>query len=170
MKVSHHLARLEPLVLTPLHGLSSTDWQRAPRGKWSAAQIVQHVALGIDLVARSFAALADAPPAARRSSPHENVLRHLTLGVGHYPGVLKALPHAKPDPKPDPELVTAQFRMGVEQYKDIASSWTEEQQTTRFVRHPVLGDLNFPEWVRFHFLHCRHHGREIQQRLKWMKR
>jgi hypothetical protein len=32
----------------------------------------------------------------------------------------------------------------------------------------MLGDLNLPEWVRFHFLHCRHHAGEISDRLKWL--
>lgn len=170
MKVSHHLARLEPLVLTPLHGLRDAEWYRAPEGKWTIAQIVQHVAIGIDLVARSFAELADAPPMQRRNKPHETVLRHMTLGVGHYPAALKALPQAKPDAKPDHELVTAQFRMGVEQLKEISAAWSAERQQSRFVPHPLLGDLNFPEWVRFHFLHCRHHANEISQRRKWMGR
>ena len=170
MRVSHHLARLEPLVLSPLHGVSDAAWYRAPKGKWSIAQIVQHVAIGVDLVARSFAELADAQPMQRQNRPHETVLRHLTLGIGHYPGPLKALPQATPDAKPDRELVTAQFRMGVEQYKGIAATWTKEQQQERFVPHPLLGDLSFPEWVRFHYLHCRHHAGEIQQRLKWMEK
>ena len=168
MRVSHHLARLEPLVLAPLHGLSDGDWYRAPKGKWSIAQIVQHVAIGIDLVGRSFAALAGTPPMRRQNKPHETVLRHLTLGIGHYPAALKALPQANPDPKPDHDLVTAQFRMGVEQYKEIAGTWTTTQQQDHYVPHPLLGDLNFPEWVRFHFLHCRHHATEIRQRMKWM--
>ena len=169
MKVSHHLARFEPLVLHPLHGLDAADWHRAPDGKWSVAQIVQHVAIGIDLVGRSFRELADEPPMQRRCQPHQRVLRQLTLGVGHYPGTLKALPEARPDPEPEPELVTAQFRMAVTQYKALAADWPAERQIGVYVPHPVLGDLNFPEWVRFHFLHCRHHAGEIRQRVKWLR-
>jgi hypothetical protein len=170
MKTAHHLERLEPLILKPLHGLDGDRWHRAPRGRWSIVQIVQHVAIGIDLVARSFRELAESSQMERQHEPQQTVLRHLTLGVGHYPGALKALPHAKPDAKPDPELVSAQFRMGVEEYRDLSKSWSQESQLSRFVPHPLLGDLNLPEWIRFHYLHCRHHGREIQSRLKWLGR
>lgn len=169
MRVAHHIARFEPLVLHPLHGLNEADWYRAPDGVWSIAQIVQHVAIGIDLVARSFRELGDAEPMARQCKPHQRVLRHLTLGTGQYPGTLRALPHAKPDPKPERDLVTAQFRMGVEQYREIDAEWPTERKAERFVPHPVLGDLNFPEWVRFHFLHCRHHAGEIRRRMEWLR-
>lgn len=170
MKVSHHLARLEPMVLHPIHGLAEPGWHRAPNGKWSIAQIVQHLAIGIDLVGHAFEELSGEDEMARRSKPYQSALRHLTLGVGKYPGTLKALPDAKPDAKPDPELVAAQFRMGVEHYKTLAAEWSTDKQTTRFVPHPVLGDLNFPEWVRFHYLHCRHHASEIGHRVKQLKK
>ncbi len=168
MKISNHLDRLEPLMLKPLHGLQDGDWHRAPVGKWTIVQILQHCSIGIDLVARAFQELADTAPMQRGSKPHQTVLRHLTLGVGQYPGALKALPDAVPDDKPDPALVSAQFRMGVEQYRSLAGEWPQEKQTSRFVRHPMLGDLNLPEWVRFHYLHCRHHAGEICERLDWI--
>jgi len=153
------------MMLQPLHGLKDGDWHRASARKWSIAQILQHCSIGIDLVARSFTALAAEPPMQRQSRPHQSVLRHLTLGVGQYPGVLKALPHAKPDKRPDPTLVAAQFRMGVEQYRTLAETWSVDRQASVFVPHPMLGDLNLAEWVRFHYLHCRYHAGEIHNRL-----
>ncbi len=170
MKVSHHLNRLEPMVLHPVRGITGKEWHRAPNGKWSIAQIMQHLAIGIDLVGEAFDELSGADAMKRQAKPYQSALRHLTLGVGKYPGTLKALPHATPDAKPDPELVAAQFRMGVEQYKALASEWPTEKQLARFVPHPMLGDLNFPEWVRFHYLHCRHHASEIEQRVRHLRK
>jgi hypothetical protein len=66
-------------------------------------------------------------------------------------------------------MVSAQFRMGVEQYRNLADEWPEQKQTTVFVPHPLLGDLNLPEWVRFHYLHCRHHAGEIDSLLRWLE-
>ena len=45
----------------------------------------------------------------------------------------------------------------------------EERREAVFVRHPLLGDLNLVEWVRFHYLHCRHHAREIRDRVRWLE-
>lgn len=170
MKISRQLSRLEPMVLKPLHRLTGDDWHRGPEGKWSIAQIVQHLAIGVDSVAEAFARREDAQGMKRRATPHQTVLRHLALGLGRFPPGLESPQGARPDEHPEPDLIQAQFRMGVEQFRDIAERWPRARQEAVFVNHPILGDLNFPEWVRFHFVHCRHHARQIRHRLELLKR
>lgn len=170
MKVTHQLSRLEPMVLHPLHGLNGDAWFRAPRRKWCIAQILQHVAIGVDLVATAFEKRADKPDMARRSKPYQTVLRHLILGVGRIPGGLKAPELTRPEERPDPELISAEFRMAVEKMKQFDADWPKLRQESLYVRHPLLGDLNFPEWVRFHYLHCRHHAGQIRNRLEWIRK
>lgn len=167
MRVRRHLSRLEPLVLNPLHGVTEEDWHRSPPGKWSVAQIVEHLAVSVDLVAQLMEERAELPGRGRRSKPHQTVLRHLVLGAGRLPGGLKAVEASWPSADPEPELVTAQFRMGVEMTRLLSTEWPEERQEAVFLRHPYLGDLNLPEWVRFHYIHCRHHARQIGQLLEW---
>jgi hypothetical protein len=72
---------------------------------------------------------------------------------------------SEPSKDPDPELVVARFRMGIEQTRELVEDWSEERQKSTFLRHPILGDLNLPEWVRFHFVHCTLHARQIEKRL-----
>ena len=50
MKVRRQLAALEPMILEPLHGVKGDDWHRAPTGRWSIAQVLSHLAIGIDAV------------------------------------------------------------------------------------------------------------------------
>jgi hypothetical protein len=56
-------------------------------------------------------------------------------------------------------LVAAQFGVGVERLATMVDTWPEQRQLEVFVRHPIAGDLNLPEWVRFHYVHCRHHAK-----------
>ena len=170
MKIARQLGRLEPMVLSPLHGLSGDDWHRAPDGKWSVAQIIHHLAIGVDSTAEVFLRRAESDGMQRRASPQQTMLRHLALGIGRFPSGLESPKGALPDERPEPELVQAQFRMGVERYHEIASDWPTERQESVFVNHPILGDLNFPEWVRFHYVHSRHHARQIRHRLDWLAR
>ena len=170
MRVSRQLSRLEPMVLKPLRGLTGDDWHRAPSGKWTIAQIVHHLAIGVDGTAEVWTRRAEAEGMKRRASPHQTVLRHLALGIGAFPPGLESPKGALPDERPDPEMVQAQFRMGVERYHELAESWPAARQEAVFVNHPILGDLNFAEWVRFHYVHCRHHARQIKSRLGWLKR
>jgi hypothetical protein len=170
MKVRRQLAALEPMVLGPLHGLSDQDWHRGPPRKWNISQIVAHLALGVDISSTVFAQRKDQTGMPRRSTPGQAVLRHLLLGFGTFPPGRQAPETTRPPERPDPEIVAAQYRMGVERFTTMAESWPEERQLEVFVKHPVLGDLNLPEWVRFHFVHARHHARQIQSRLRWIAR
>jgi hypothetical protein len=168
MKVRRHLSRLEPLVLNPLHGVPEDDWHRAPRGKWTVSQVVEHLAVSVDLVAQLLEERGELHGRRRRSKPHQTVLRHLVLGTGRLPRGFKTVESAAPCDRPEPELVTAQFRMGVEMTRLLDNQWSRDRKEAVFVRHPYLGDLNLPEWVRFHYIHCRHHSRQIGQLLEWM--
>ena len=169
MKLSHQVEQLEPMVLKPLHGVNGNDWHRAPDGKWSVAQIVQHLALSVDLVARAFDHRGEKAAMQRRATPVQSVTRTAFLAVGRFPSGFQAPEAAQPRAKPDPELVTAQFRMGVAGLQKLINDWPEDRQRQIFVRHPRFGDLNLPEWVRFHFIHCRHNAGQLRERLIWIR-
>jgi hypothetical protein len=168
MRVTHQLERLEPMVLHPLHGIAEDIWHRAPKGKWSIAQIVHHLALSVDGVAAILQRrAAEERMEGRRSKPHQAVFRNLVLGLGRIPPGIPAAQPSVPDARPDHDLVAAQFRMGVERFRAMNEMWPEARKLGIYAPHPVLGDLNYPEWVRFHFLHCRHHASQIRDRLRW---
>jgi hypothetical protein len=166
MKVTRQLSSLESLVLNPLRDVSGEDWRMAPEGKWSLVQIVEHLAIAFDLVANGFASLSENETKEREATPSQAVLRHTLLGSGELPKGMRAPDISEPTEDPDPELVVARFRMGIERTRALLDDWPEERQVALFLRHPILGDLNLPEWVRFHFVHCTLHARQIEKRLE----
>lgn len=166
MKGRHQLAALEPLVLGPLHGIAPEDWHRAPKGKWTVAQIVAHLAIGVDMSSSTLEKRREKFGMLRRSNPGQSVLRHLLLTLGQFPPGRKAREATIPPEHPDPDLVSAQFRMGIERFTKMINEWPESRQLEVFVKHPYLGDLNVPEWVRFHYVHARHHAKQIRDRLR----
>jgi hypothetical protein len=170
MKVSRQLAALEPLIFGPLHGLDSEDWHRAPGDKWTIAQIIAHLAMGVDRSSAVLEERAGKTGMLRRSTPGQAVLRHLLLMLGQFPRGRQAPEATRPPVQPDVDLVSAQYRMGVERFARLVESWPEERQVGVFVKHPFLGDLNLPEWVRFHYVHGRHHARQIRERLRWIRK
>ncbi len=168
MKVRRQLAALEPLVLQPLRHVDQEDWHRRVPGKWSIAQVVHHLAIGIDSVATTFEKRTLKGGMKRRATPRETLLRHLMLGLGRLNFGRDAPAGTIPADRPDVEATTAQFRMGVARMEAMVEGWPPERQLEVFVKHPVVGDLNLPEWVRFHYVHCRHHAKQIQARLRWL--
>jgi hypothetical protein len=90
--------------------------------------------------------------------------------LGQFPRGRKAPEATTPPEHPDVDLVAAQYRMGVERFVTMVETWPEKQQLEIFVKHPLLGDLNLPEWARFHYVHARHHARQIRARLRYITR
>jgi hypothetical protein len=169
MRVRRQLDALEPMILDAVEPVLAEAWHRAPNGKWSLAQIVSHLAIGMDIVSGVLEKRVERTDMRRRATPKQQLLRHLALGMGKLPSAGKVPKATYPDERPDPELVTAQFRIGVERFAAIVEHWPTERQQTIFAAHPILGDLNPPEWVRFFYLHCRYHRHGIEVRLRWLK-
>jgi hypothetical protein len=168
MKVQRQLAALEPLVLHPLRQIEGEAWHATVPGKWSLVQVVQHLAISIDYTATTFEKRADRKDLKRRATPGQTLLRHVYLGLGRVRQGRDAPQGTVPEERPDPEATVAQFRMGVARLDGMLQTWPEARQLQVFAKNPALGDLNLPEWVRFHFVHCRHHAKQIQARLRWL--
>jgi len=168
MKVSRQIAALEPMVLQPLRQLEGEDWHRTVPRKWSIAQIVRHLAIGVDYSAATLEKRGERKDLKRRATPRQTLFRHVYLGLGRVKSGRDAPAGTVPEERPDPEAAVAQFRMGVARLEQLLATWPRERQLAIFARNPALGDLNLPEWVRFHFVHCRHHAKQIQARLRWL--
>lgn len=170
MKVRRQLERLEHIVLDDLEAVTGERWHQAPTGKWSLAQIVDHLGRAVDTIATAFEAQADAKPRGRDASPRQHLLRHLLLGAGKLPKPRAISERNRPGERPDPELVTAGFRMGVERLVSLTESWPAPKQEGIFVPHPVLGELNLPEWGRFFYVRGRQYTHQIEVRRRWLAR
>lgn len=159
------LASLPDLVLGPLAGRSDADWYRAPAGKWNAAQIVEHLAISLDGSGKGFDSRRDKPPMhRRRRTGPEWVASLCILGLRWFPPGRQAPAISRPADQVDRAYAETHFREGVERFQRIAPELRHRSRDL-FVRHPVLGDLTLPEWMRFHLVHCRHHAKQIRARV-----
>src|SRR2546428_4880021 len=106
-------ADLPQLVLGPLVGRPDVDWHRAPPGKWSPLQIVQHLAIGIDGSARTFDSRRAHAPMRRRPRTVWQWLGYMViLRVGWYPTGFQSPPAVRPAERPDRAAVARPFRGG----------------------------------------------------------
>src|SRR4051794_33729505 len=95
-------SELPDFLLAPLAGASPEAWLAAPAGKWSPAEIVDHVATAIDNSAKGFASRADKPAMTRR--PRTMVQRAAGIALielGWFPSGRKAPESTLPSTKPD---------------------------------------------------------------------
>lgn len=158
------VVELERIVLGPLAGRSASDWQRAPRGKWSPAQIVEHLALSLELSARGFEA-AQGPQVRRPKTPPERVSTWFVFRLGWIPPGIEAPRRATPAHHVEAADAERHFREGLARWAALEPLLAVGPSPTVFVKHPRMGELDLAEWLRFHAWHCRHHAKQIRRRL-----
>lgn len=160
------LAQLSALVLDPLRGRPDADWERGPSGKWTPAQIVEHLALGLTLSAETFHARRNHAPMARRPrTPAERIARMLILGLRWFPPGRKAPSRTEPPLGTTRRAAEEHFLAGIAGWVHVERDLLPTRGKDLFVKHPRLGDLTIEEWIRFHWIHARHHARQIRQRV-----
>lgn len=159
-------ADIPDVVLGPLVGRPEADWHRAPPGKWTPAQIVQHLALGIDGNGRTFESRRAKPPMQRRPRTVPQWIGWLVvLRLGWIVPGRESPPDVRPAERPDPASVDRQLRDGVARFLRLERELVPARSRDLFVKHPALGDLTLSEWLRFHVLHSAHHAKQIRARL-----
>ncbi len=157
---------LAGVVLGPLAGRPEASWQQAPPGKWTPAQIVEHLALALVMSAGAFAARrAKEPMARRRATLREHVGKVFTFGLCWFPPGLTAPERTTPAPRVDGHAAEAHFRAALAAWEAVERDLLPARRHDLFVKHPRLGDLTVEEWGRFHLVHSRHHARQIRDRL-----
>jgi hypothetical protein len=157
---------LPDIVLGPLKDRPDADWQQAPPGKWTPAQIVEHLALALEGCADGFEKRRARDPMFRRSpTGPQRIGKVLVMHLGWFPPFLTAPSMTAPAPRVDRGAAEAHFRRGVERLEDLARLLLPARARDLFVKHPSMGDLTLPEWLEFHVIHSRHHARQIRARL-----
>jgi len=160
------LAELEDLILGPLRGRSDAECQAVVDGKWSAAQIIEHLALGLELSGQKFSERRAAAPMARRPGrPAERIAKFLIMGLRWFPPGRKAPEKTVPGMGVTRATAERHFRDGLDLWNRITRELLPQRAADLFVRHPRMGDMTMEEWIRFHGIHARHHARQIRERL-----
>jgi hypothetical protein len=127
---------------------------RAP-GKWSAGQVVEHVALAYEASAKALRGEGTMPAVPRLLRP---LLRALYLNK-----VLKrgTFPKSKvkglfdPSASPLREATLARLEAAAAAFE------AEAQRVPGPLDHPIFGKVPVADYVRFNALHTRHHERQL---------
>ena len=139
---------------------------QAPAGKWSAAQILEHLLLTYQNTNRGLAkCLAQGAPLATRGTLKHRLAALLVVNLGYLPGGRKAPERLTPRGMP-PEEVRQAIAPEL-QKMDSGLNDCERRfgARTKIMDHLFLGPLTANEWRRFHWVHGRHHVRQIRERM-----
>ncbi len=161
-----YLERLQQELEATIGPLSSEIMKQAPAGKWSAAQIAEHLFLTYKGTAAGLAKCLEKGPLAKPSTLKDRIATTLVVRLGYMPGGRKSPERAMPRGASPDDVRRDLF---VELQKVSAALDDCERRygpRTKLMDHPFIGPLTADEWRKFHFVHGRHHLRQIRERNK----
>jgi hypothetical protein len=133
-------------------------------GKWSTAQILEHLSLAFGGTAKAFErALAEGKPLGDKPSFVQRVKDFVVLEIGYFP-----------EGRTAPTVVTPKGEMGgLEALALIRENLIRmdkahgecKQKVSRercIANHPVLGPLTLEQWPKFHRVHTFHHMKQVR--------
>ena len=111
---------LPEIVLGPLATRPDADWHRAPAGHWTAAQIVEHLALGLQWSAAGFEDRRARDPMVRRPLKlRERIAKVLVLDLGFFPPFMQAPEKSVPPEQIERHVAEEHFRHAFERNREI---------------------------------------------------
>ena len=165
--MNSYLERLRQELEDATAGASTSDLARAPAGKWNAGQILEHLFLTYKNTNRGLAkCLEQGTPLATRVTLKHRMATLMVVNLGYVPAGRKAPERATPRGMP---LAEVQQAIAPELQK-MGSVLDDLERRfgagTKILDHPFLGPLTAGEWSRFHWVHGRHHARQIRERIR----
>ena len=157
-----HLQQVREAIASATAGMSKEHFQWHPKGKWSAALIVEHLWLTYRATTIALErCLQVGKTATTTPTLSMRMYAFVVLKLEHLPAGRPAPPGTIPKGAPL-EMVMARIPGDIAAM-DEAIRRCEERFGSRekLVDNPVLGPLTAAEWRKFHWLHARHHTRQI---------
>jgi len=155
-----------PAVLeAAIGGASPEAMQKAPQGKWNSTQILEHLYLTYTATSEAIARrLNTGQPVRKAATLKQRLAVFLVTGLGYFPEGVKAPEVAVPRGVPA-ELVRKTIFAEIQK---MASGLDDCERRfgprTKIIDHPILGPLNVNQCRKLHWLHARHHARQIRER------
>jgi hypothetical protein len=155
--------KLQQQIGSATAGLSAEQLCWHPPGKWSAAEVLEHLYLtytgtikGLERV------VAAGKPIITAASWHQRGRRFVVLGLGYLPSGREAPAFARPRGVAA-EKVLAEVDLKIAEMDAMLGLCEESFGPGALLDHPILGPLNGAGWRRFHLVHGLHHVKQIRR-------
>jgi hypothetical protein len=159
-----YLQRLQQAIASATRDLSAEDLRRHPEGKWSTAEVLEHLYLTYTGTTKAFErCLRAGEPQARTPMLKDRVRTFVVTGLGHLPEGRKSPKHALPRGMAVEEVVRDIGPRISAMDDQIAKCEARFGKGTRVLDHPILGPLTGRQWRKFHWVHGRHHLKQIHK-------
>lgn len=159
-----YLERVHQALTRATHDITTEQLTRHPEGKWCVAEILEHLALTYAGTVKAMErVLAAGKPLARRATLKEGIATALVVEAGHMPGGRQAPEMTRPSGLP-PEQAVARIRDDFAAMDRVLEQCRERfGASVKIANHPILGPLSVQQWCKFHWVHTRHHMKQVER-------
>ena len=169
--MNSYLQQARELIEIATKGMSHDElaWHPA-EGKWSTANILEHLMLAFSGTAKGLSRVLQAgAPQVRQQTWKDRGRVAVVVNAGYFPP-------GRPAPKGvvpqgiGPDEAMRGIRSQLEAMEKVMQECERRLGSSgKVLDHPVLGPLNLRQWAKFHFVHTRHHMRQVQTLREKMK-
>jgi hypothetical protein len=165
--MDNYITKAMRLIDDSTQGLSEQELTAAPPGKWSPAQVLEHLGKAFGGSAKAFEIQLDqgSLQPLRPLTFKDRVGIIMVCTLGYFPEGRQAPERTVPSENP-PGLITLQRTRENLERAGKALDESEKRWGNRALifTHPVLGPLTVSQWRAFHFVHTRHHMKQVCER------
>lgn len=141
-------------------GITTEELAWHPEGKWSAAEILEHLTLTYSGTVKGMQrVLAADGNGTQRPTLKSRMFALVVTGIGYMPEGRKA-PKGTVPSGTQANPVEAILR-NLDEMDVVLRDVERKKGASARVVHPVLGPLTVRQWRKFHLVHTRHHMKQI---------
>jgi hypothetical protein len=160
-----YLERLQQAITAASSGMTSDELTRHEEGKWSVAEVLEHLYLTYTGTSKAFErCLKGGNPLGGVSTFKQRVSTFVLTGLGYFPKGRKSPEQVSPRGMPVEDLIANIGPQIAAMDKVIAQCEERYGSRVKLLDHPVLGPLTARQWRKFHWIHGRHHIKQILER------
>ena len=155
--------KLQSTLSSAIAGMTTEDLSRHPEGKWSTAEILDHLNLTyLGTIKNLERRIAEGKTCREGDRRKKRLPRFVVTRLGYLPHGRKsperALPRGTPAQQITSEVMESMARLdGV-----LAECEVRFPGGVPIAEHPILGPLTAAEWRGFHLAHGCHHAKQVR--------
>lgn len=159
-----YLKRLQDAIAAATQAMTLDELLRHAPGKWSVAEVLEHLFLTYTGTTRGFTRCLEAgKPLAGPLTLKQRVAIAAVTGAGYFPSGRKAPKQTEPKGLSAETVMAGIGPQIVAMDEVITRCESRHGKRARLLDHPVLGPLTAQQWRKFHWVHGKHHVKQIQR-------
>jgi hypothetical protein len=162
--MDRYLTRLHEALLSATHDMTPEALVRRPAGKWSAAEVLEHLYLTYRNTGKGFVRCLEAgKPLASLPTFRQRLKTMLVAELGYFPHGRNSPDSVRPRGTPTETVMSEIGRQLEAMDQVIGEAEVRYGSTVCLLDHPVLGPLTGKQWRKFHWVHGCHHVKQIER-------